>query len=148
MNDQRGHLIAASLGGPNDVWNFAPQSGRINCHHGRISFWRLNEREMLNFVRNTGGYVDHTVRCIYDDDLHSRRPLGFEVEVIYYDSNGIRALDSAGTRTRDESVMYFSNDPVAPGQDEMDFGRVAAISSMRCKTSAGRKELHVFPTKD
>lgn len=103
-NDERGHLLAASLGGPSHDYNFAPQSTIVNRNYGGPSYWyeiEQNLRKALN--EDTTAYIDWTVIVVYDDLLVTRRPLGFGLHFVEYAENGIVILDGGH--------MYFSNDP-------------------------------------
>lgn len=100
--DERGHLVAASLGGPNLQFNFVPQAASTNRAEYSDNFWFRVEGEIRDFVRQ-GGYVDTTLVLAYDDITQTRRPIGFGMNALFYDQNG--AL------VRDTGDCFFTNDP-------------------------------------
>lgn len=88
--DDRGHLLADSLGGVPYDYNLVPQARYINRPGGGNdnSEWSATEQRMRRFFSPgnpgaNGGHVDYNVRVLYDDD-DSGRPFQFFVIVEYY----------------------------------------------------------------
>lgn len=100
--DDRGRLIAASLGGPNLPFNFVPQTSALNRGSDSNNFWAKLEVNIREFARQ-GGRVDSTVILAYDDITQTRRPVGFGINVRFYDPSGAFVLEGDN--------CYFSNDP-------------------------------------
>ena len=103
-NDERGHLLASSLGGPMHEYNFAPQTPIVNRNFGGESYWyhiEGNIRDTLS--RNDVDHIDWTLVVIYDDLMYNRRPIGFGLRYLVYNDQNVTL--------RDTGDMYFSNDP-------------------------------------
>jgi len=113
--DERGHLIAASLGGTNDPFNIVPQYRGTNRRAGSNSHWFTVENEIRTFVnqdrRNSVGL--HVI-VLYNDLMVSRRPRSFVTQTIFYNSYGYIFRDSGS--------CYFTNNPNGPDLDEPDLG--------------------------
>jgi len=105
-SDERGHLLAASLGGPNHQENFVPQTSIVNRADGGPSEWFRIEGEIRSLLDGAPGnhvtYIDWTLVVIYGNTARNRRPIGFGLRFI--------ARDVAGGVIRDSGDMYFSND--------------------------------------
>lgn len=82
--DENGHLLAASLGGSNEITNFVPQAFRQN----RGDFWGRMERYIRNFLTlNQNGSINWQLAILYHPVLASYRPIGFCVEITTTDNN-------------------------------------------------------------
>jgi len=113
-DDERGHILAASFGGPNDELNFVPQSSGLNRRASSTSHWYTFETEIREFLRSRpSAYVDYTVHIIYGDLNTNRRPVGFFVRIRMY---------SEGVLSTDSGYCYFSNNPNGPSLFENDVG--------------------------
>lgn len=76
--DHRGHILAYSLGGPNEIYNFVPMAKKVNC--GPDSLWREIEREISKFLKtHKDGHVEWRFIAHYDikSKLRPLRPKGF-----------------------------------------------------------------------
>ncbi|OXA53602.1 hypothetical protein Fcan01_11032 [Folsomia candida] len=111
--DERGHLVAASLGGPTTWYNFAPQTQTVNRNVGYGgqraggSWWFRIEEELRTFLRRPDvGYIDWVLVLTYGDLNLSRRPTGFGLILYMYDNNGNFVTNSGD--------MFFDNDPDSP----------------------------------
>lgn len=111
-NDERGHLVAASLGGPNDVWNFVPQTPGANRRYGFYSHWYTFEGEIRDYIRRTGGYVDLNILIAYGNVVSNRRPARFGVNIVFYEPNG--------NVHHDTGDCVFTNNPQGPGPDDIN----------------------------
>jgi hypothetical protein len=113
--DERGHLIAASLGGTNDAYNIVPQHRGTNRRCGATSHWITLENEIRAFLNaNSDRRVTIQVIVLYDNITISRRPIGFYVQAVFYESDN--------TVNRDTGNCYFTNNPDGPSVDEPDLG--------------------------
>lgn len=113
--DERGHLIAASLGGTNDPFNIVPQYRGTNRRYGSFSHWYTIEGEIRDFIRYNPEYTASLhVIVLYGDLSISRRPTGFLVQAILYDENE--------SIYRDSGSCYFTNNPDGPSLNEPDLG--------------------------
>ena len=83
--DDKGHLLASSLGGPLEDWNLAPQLRRLNRGDGSGVGWRNLENEIHTYLQKRCGYVHWFLVVGY---LHSgsRRPNSFVVQATFYDT--------------------------------------------------------------
>lgn len=80
-DDERGHLLAHSLGGSTDTSNIVPMAARVNRHMQQTaenryarypaSFWRSNEDFIRNFLRSntTTARVHWRLGITYDEDV-------------------------------------------------------------------------------
>lgn len=104
-NDERGHLLADSLGGPMHDYNFAPQTPIVNRNYGGESYWYHIEQNIRDRLRdNNVNYVDWTLIVIYDDLQVTRRPIdGFGLRFV--------VVDIQNNQINDTGNMFFSNDP-------------------------------------
>lgn len=103
-DDDRGHLLASSLSGPTQLYNFAPQSSALNRNIGRTAWWKRNEDEIRRGLRSPGiGSYDVTIVMGYRLN-ESNRPFAFGFRAVPYDSMGniIPGFDGD---------CYFDNDP-------------------------------------
>jgi hypothetical protein len=113
--DERGHLIAASLGGTNDPYNIVPQHRGTNRRCGATSHWITIENEIRAFLNaSSDRRVDIHVIVLYDNIVISRRPTGFYVQAVFYESDS--------TVNRNTGNCYFTNNPDGPSMDETDLG--------------------------
>jgi len=113
--DERGHLIAASLGGTNDPYNIVPQHRGTNRRCGATSHWITIENEIRAFLNANGDRrVNIHVIVLYDNIIISRRPTGFYVQAVFYESDN--------TINRDTGNCYFTNNPDGPSDNEPDLG--------------------------
>lgn len=102
-NDETGNLLAASLGGPMQDFNFAPQTPIVNRNDGGESYWYLIEQNIRERLSDDNvDYIDWTLLVIYDELQVTRRPIGFGLRYIEYDHQKNRINDSGD--------MIFSND--------------------------------------
>lgn len=102
-DDERGHLLAASLGGPSHDYNFAPQTTIVNRNYGGHSFWYEVEQAIhATLVEDTTSHVDWQLVVIYGNILVSRRPIGFGIR--------FREYDFFNHQIHDSGNMFFSND--------------------------------------
>jgi hypothetical protein len=101
VNDDVGHMLAVSLGGPNSLINLVPQHATTNRNLGsddvNYSFWRATESFIQWLVLQVGTeFVDWDLFIMYEGDLDvvaNRRPVGFGLRYIARFSNGT-AFDS------------------------------------------------------
>jgi len=105
--DEQGHLLAASLGGPTTDYNFVPQLRTVNRHfEGERSYWFELEREMRDFLddqNNIGPYIYWDVVVVYEDLIHgNRRPTGFGIEAVFFANN---------SRHHETGTNFISNEP-------------------------------------
>jgi DNA/RNA non-specific endonuclease len=90
--DEAGHLMALSIGGPNELINLVPQHATTNRNLGRNgeinSFWRHTETEVQRFARTRGvTSVDWYLYIEYERN-ENLRPSLFAVRYIaHYDNN-------------------------------------------------------------
>ncbi|XP_016964827.1 uncharacterized protein LOC108034453 [Drosophila biarmipes] len=85
-NDERGHLLADSLGGPSVPWNFVPQSPSVNrgvSITGGVTYcWFDLEEEIRTLLRdNQDHYIIWTILVSYGGLPASRRPTGFMISI-------------------------------------------------------------------
>jgi hypothetical protein len=107
--DEVGHMLALSLGGPNDLINLAPQHAITNRNLHKTddaySFWRRTEAGIRSFALDYYvTHVDWTLYIFYEGDLNiaaNRRPIGFGFRYIVHYRNG---------DTMDSSDCTFNND--------------------------------------
>lgn len=105
--DERGHLLACSLGGPSDVLNIVPQAAQLNRAKvlGGRSYWRLFEDRILREARSESvSFIDWTLVVNYNEDNLLRdnlRPAGFAVSTIVHFRNGT---------IHDRGAAYFPNE--------------------------------------
>lgn len=101
--DERGHLVAASLGGPTHDFNFVPQTSNVNRRYLGESYWYTIEGDIRRFLRSpNAGRVDWTVVLGYAL-TRSRRPTGFGLRFYEY--------DNANNLVHDSGDCFFTNDP-------------------------------------
>lgn len=105
FSDERGHLLASTLGGPQHRLNIAPQVCSVNrCYPSNtFSFWRKIEQEIRTSI-DSGRvrHIDWTLVINYDNlQRNDMRPTGFGLRYITHFNNG-RACDS--------SDLYISNE--------------------------------------
>jgi len=113
--DERGHLIAATLGGNNEPYNIVPQYRGTNRRYGSTSHWYTVENEIRNFInRDNNNYVSIQIVVLYGNIITSRRPTGFYLQAIFYNGDG--------TINRDTGNCYFTNNPEGPSDHEPDLG--------------------------
>lgn len=110
--DERGHLLAASFQGPNEWYNFAPQTNVLNRNFGfggepvEGSWWFRMEARIRNFLRSPGAdHVEWVMVITYDDLADSRRPTGYGLVFYMYNAAG-QMVDESGD-------MFFNNSPTA-----------------------------------
>lgn len=86
--DEAGHGLAFALGGGmNNVWNYLPQTNRLNRHAGGYSLWLGEEIRIATFLRNNQrGRVEWSLVVIYARG--SLRPFGFCLHHTDYDDLG------------------------------------------------------------
>jgi hypothetical protein len=113
--DERGHLVAASLGGTNDAFNIVPQHNSVNRRANSGSHWFTTENNIREFVsRDVRRVVDLHIVILYGDLSVSRRPTAFVVQAIFYNSDS--------SINRSTGSCYFTNNPNGPNVDEPDLG--------------------------
>jgi len=105
--DERGHLLAASLGGPTADFNFVPQLNTVNRHlDGQRSYWFQLEQEIRGFLddaANVDPYVLWDVVVVYENLIHgNRRPTGFGVEAFFHQNNSYH---------HETGTNFISNEP-------------------------------------
>lgn len=103
--DDRGHLLASTLGGPRDVLNIAPQFeglNRVNVRGG-FSFWRRMEEFIRDRIQNNNAaYVLWTLVVNYADLQNDNlRPTGFGLQFTVYYADG---------RVSPSGDLYFTNE--------------------------------------
>lgn len=82
--DARGHLLASSLGGKAEDWNFAPQRKEINNGDGSGEGWKSLELRILKHLRkNSCNYVYWHQSIDYST---SPRPDAFTVVADFYET--------------------------------------------------------------
>ncbi|CAG7835997.1 unnamed protein product [Allacma fusca] len=89
--DERGHLIAATLGGTNQLYNLIPQHRAVNANRGVAgdpqNYWFNNERAVNNFLRaGRDNRIDLEVRLQYAGP-NDRRPDRINVRVRAFRGN-------------------------------------------------------------
>lgn len=99
--DERGHLLAYSLGGSNEPYNIVPQYNTVNRWlNGLESPWIRLERRIRNFLSqrqvHSDRWVQWTVIVHYSANertttYRSLRPTGFTLNVVFND--GTRILE-------------------------------------------------------
>ncbi|XP_059488170.1 uncharacterized protein LOC132203994 [Neocloeon triangulifer] len=102
VGDERGHLLAASLGGPTVDFNFAPQSRLVNRNAGDgLSCWFALEQEIRSFLDgNPNSYVDWNLTISYGNLRVTRRPTAFSIRTRFYNN---------GVMVRESGDMVFDN---------------------------------------
>lgn len=84
-NDEKGHLLALSLGGANELFNYVPQDQTVNSGKGttehNYSFWKSTEENIRKLLLD-GDRVQFSWKAVvfYPEDLTvpaNRRPCGF-----------------------------------------------------------------------
>ncbi|CAO1372276.1 unnamed protein product [Diamesa tonsa] len=106
-SDETGQLLASSLGGPMQGYNFAPQNRIVNKNSDGESYWYHIEEKIRETLRDDNVmYIDWTLIVVYDDLQVHKRPIGFGLKYIVYniENNPIH----------DTGDMYFSNDGGCP----------------------------------
>ena len=113
--DDRGHIIALSLGGTNEPFNVVPQYCGTNRRVSSTSHWWTFENEMRRFInQHVRNYVEIQVIVVYGGNLlESRRPTGFYLQAIFHNFDG--SID------RNTGTCYFTNNP-NPSLNEVDLG--------------------------
>nr|XP_043069917.1 uncharacterized protein LOC108131517 [Drosophila bipectinata] len=93
-NDEQGHLLADSLGGPSFAWNFVPQSPSVNRavsiagDFNVVYCWFDLEAEIRDILReNQDHYITWTILISYGGLPTSRRPTAFLISVRLMTSN-------------------------------------------------------------
>ncbi|XP_039950886.1 uncharacterized protein LOC120768313 isoform X1 [Bactrocera tryoni] len=91
-NDEQGHLLADSLGGPSLSWNFVPQSPSVNravqIRGGTTYCWFDLEADIRRILQeNQNHYIVWTILVSYGGLPASRRPTAFLISVRHLDSN-------------------------------------------------------------
>uniref|UniRef100_A0A034WJH9 Type VII secretion system protein EssD-like domain-containing protein n=2 Tax=Endopterygota TaxID=33392 RepID=A0A034WJH9_BACDO len=91
-NDEQGHLLADSLGGPSLPWNFVPQSPSVNraveITGGTTYCWFDLEADIRRILQeNQNHYIVWTILVSYGGLPASRRPTGFMISVRHLDSH-------------------------------------------------------------
>uniref|UniRef100_A0A034V5B1 Uncharacterized protein n=1 Tax=Bactrocera dorsalis TaxID=27457 RepID=A0A034V5B1_BACDO len=95
-NDEIGHLLAPSLGGTLQPYNFVPQSPMINRKllvagnsiRAPQRGWFDVERLIRNYVTETAGHVGWHLVISYGNLANSLRPTEFWLLVKFYDADG------------------------------------------------------------
>lgn len=110
LGDDRGHLLASTLGGPRDILNIVPQHSELNRvpARGGHSFWILLESNFHNHLTlYPAGYIDWTIVVNYGNLRNNNlRPTGFGVSFTMYHSNGtIRFSDEIYFPNRQEDCL-------------------------------------------
>lgn len=75
--DQKGHLVASSIGGPAEIWNLAPQTTKVNKGDKSGDGWSTLEDEVRKHLKIAGNSVEWTVYVDYGDLPNSNRPTAF-----------------------------------------------------------------------
>jgi hypothetical protein len=104
-DDERGHLLAASLGGTNEEFNIVPQTSLINRNVGSqgYTFWYPLEQQIREFLdRNPGAYVLWDTLVFYGDLTVNRRPIAFAQQVALYNDANL---------TTDSGTIFYYNNP-------------------------------------
>lgn len=118
QSDEAGHIVADSLGGPSEEYNFVPQTPSLNRNEGstlssdRIPFvsWFSYEEHMREFLREPdAGHIQFTAVIIYGNLLDTRRPVQIGLRLRYYDINNTFVDDSLN--------CFFSNEYGCLGLD-------------------------------
>lgn len=103
--DDRGHLLASTLGGPSDVLNIVPQHSELNRHAvgGDFTLWYRIEQEIRDYIiQNPGSYIHWIVVVAYGNlQSDNLRPTGFGIQLTQHFANGT---------VHDRGVHYFSNE--------------------------------------
>lgn len=105
--DDRGHLLASTLGGPSHRLNIVPQHSELNRHASLngFSFWIQIEGDIRRIVANNpGSYVDWLIVVNYANrNQDNLRPTQFALDYIVHYANG-------ASTTWSTNWMTFSND--------------------------------------
>lgn len=81
--DQNGHILAYSLGGPTKIYNYIPMARTLNC-----SSFKKIENEIRRFVeKDKGNYVSWSFIAHYIESTY--RPVGFFLQHTRHHSNGL-----------------------------------------------------------
>lgn len=93
QGDERGHIVANSLGGLAEWYNLTPQSNIANRNKGTpttaVEQWRNTERKIQKFLKaNADGYVDWVVDLTYGDANRQFRPTMYRLKADCYKANG------------------------------------------------------------
>ncbi|CAO1373982.1 unnamed protein product [Diamesa hyperborea] len=106
-SDETGQLLASSLGGPMQGYNFAPQNRIVNKNSDGESYWYHIEEKIRETLRDDNVmYIDWTLIVVYDDLQVHKRPIGFGLKYIVYDIEN--------NPIHDTGDMYFSNEGGCP----------------------------------
>ncbi len=104
QGDDRGHILASSLGGPRNVLNIVPQDPNLNrMYAGHRSMWYDAERLFTEMINDHPGIqIDWTLVITYGN-LHqdNLRPTEFGLCYVYHFGNGTSV---------DNFDWFFSND--------------------------------------
>lgn len=109
-NDERGHILAHTLGGPSDqTYNFMPMTKNLN--RGRNNFWSIAEVNVSKFLKENGPNslaVWKSVVIYPENWVLGQRPIGicFRYDLYLHDSPP--QLYEADGKVKD---VCFSNDP-------------------------------------
>jgi DNA/RNA non-specific endonuclease len=89
--DDRGHLLAKSLGGFSESWNLAPQSYQLNRGNGVTPNWRTMEIRIKAWLLTPCHQVNWNLVLQYHGPTN--RPDRFDLDVKFYHSHhGVLAL--------------------------------------------------------
>lgn len=99
-DDDAGHILAHSLGGPTIPRNFVPMNRDLNRIRGN---WFRTENVLRAYLNNERqGYIDWEALVIYPDGFRNYRPIGFIVRYTLFDGHG--------QQIGDPEIRTFLND--------------------------------------
>lgn len=109
--DDRGHMVASSLGGPAKAYNLIPQHPLVNRNFRmhQDGSWYEHERKVADFIEVRGRtcpVVKYKVAVNYHHKSISLRPRGFKIEADYYESKTKFGL---GLK-KDNDSKYYTNE--------------------------------------
>lgn len=125
-NDDKGHLLAWSLGGSHSLYNIVPQEKTINrWMGGNESPWRRLERTILEFLRKQRAWArvrnpwaQWSIMVHYHPDrkspvYRSLRPRGFTLNVMFNDGDRAiaRVRNFYATNTPDDRNAVLRRNP-------------------------------------
>lgn len=105
-SDERGHILASTLGGPKDVINIIPQAAKVNrvTFTGDTSFWRIHEEDLRKMItQHPGSYINWLIVLNYGNLIQEDlRPTEFVVSHVTHYANG--ALQSGHLAFSNQNV--------------------------------------------
>lgn len=116
--DEAGHLIASSLGGPGGIcfYNMVPQSKYSNRLPGYSGYrtilqqWNEDEGVIRDFVKQKCGHVKMTVIPVYTDTgIFKYRPRSIRMIANFYSNDGLIV----------DQIDFFAQNP-KPGEQALD----------------------------